>query len=245
MIERLIKLTKYNRDWMKYVALRFGRMNAEESVVFRLRNGQKIRLFRDARFILNEIYLDRVYDVPGVDLGLCTSVLDIGANVGAFALYTVSKAPQASVYCFEPARKNYDMLVRNLTTNRANVRAYRLAVAADCGTVPLVTGDLSINYSIRATSSSSEIVQTVNMSEVFAMAGVDRFDFVKMDVEGAELEILASCTDEQLRRMSAISMEWHHSTRELQSAVERLRSIGFEATAQTIDNRYLKARFLG
>jgi FkbM family methyltransferase len=246
-MERLFKLIKYNRDWLKYIFLRWGGTSGEQPLAFRLRNGQKIRIYRDGRFVLNEIYLDRVYDVPGVNIEQCSSVLDLGANVGVFAHFVASIAPRANVYCFEPAEKNYDILVRNVGENRlSNTQTYKLAISGAKGMTRLMTGGISVGYSIRSGSGPSELVSTVDMTEVFAMTRAERFDFVKMDVEGAELEILTSCTDQQLRRMSAISMEWHHSTDELQNMRDRLQAVGFETISEVVHGhvQFLKARLV-
>ena len=95
---RLLELMKYNRDWLKYLFSRYRRPQPGGTIDFRLRNGQVIRLFSDGRFVLNEIYLERVYDIPGLDLTKCDAILDIGANAGVFALYAASRSPRATIY---------------------------------------------------------------------------------------------------------------------------------------------------
>jgi hypothetical protein len=82
------------------------------------------------------------------------------------------------------------------------------------------------------------------MARVFELTHVERFDFVKMDVERAETEILDMCTDDQLRRMGALSIEWHHPVAKAQALTERLTDIGFEAHVQVgpVKARYVKAR---
>ena len=90
-MQRFLGLVRYNRDWPKYLYHRYtSRENKDRPLSFRLRNGQIITLNWDARFTLNETYLDHVYDVPGVNLADCRSILDIGANVGLFALFAAS-----------------------------------------------------------------------------------------------------------------------------------------------------------
>lgn len=102
----------------------------------------------EGRFILNEIYLDRVYDVPGVDLATCRSVLDIGGNVGLFALYVASRSPQTHVHCFEPDPRNFEILERNLPLDRAPAKAYRVAISTTCGIGHLHAQGNSFEYSL-------------------------------------------------------------------------------------------------
>jgi len=74
------------------------------------------------------------------------------------------------------------------------------------------------------------------------LTGIEQFDFSKIDIEGAETEILASATDLQLRRLGAISVEWHYSDEKLTQAERRLRQAGFEAKAEVQQAlSYLKA----
>jgi FkbM family methyltransferase len=236
MLKRLRAVRQYNRDWLKYALCRYRR--SDTVVHFRLRNGQTVTTVADAAFVLNEIFLDRTYDVPGVDWRECRSILDLGANVGAFALYVTSRAPNATIYCFEPALKAFRMLESNLASNHLPARAFQLAVSgSNCA------GHLQLDSqsTARSLGDSGEEVQCINLSGAFALAQVERFDFVKMDVEGAELQILNGCTDEQLRRIGALAAEWHHSAGELSAIVARLRRIGFEAEGR---NRFLRASLI-
>jgi len=211
-------------------------------MTYRLRNGQLITLKDDGRFILNEIFLDRVYDVAGADISSCRSVLDVGANVGAFALYMASQAPSATIHCLEPETSNFEILQRNLT--RAGVRAtvHKLAMSASSGIGYLNLEGSSVEYSLGTSRNQSEKVVCVGWDDAIRLAGVECFDFVKMDIEGVERDILASCTDAQLRQMRSLALEWHHSRSELEAVAARLRGLGFNATVQIFgDHRYLKA----
>jgi len=244
MIGRLYDLIRYNRDWPRYLWSHYAHPGRDDLSTFRLRNGQIITLKSEARFILNEIYLDRVYDVPGVDLARCNSVLDVGGNVGLFALYVASVAPNATVHCFEPDPKNFEMLEHNLKRNHVRAKAYRLAVSTSCGTGHLRVAGNSAEYSLGEANASTTSVDCVDWDQVFKLAGVDRFDFVKMDIEGHERKLLAACTDEQLGRIGALSLEWHHGMEELEALARRFRGIGFDAAPHVLDGqvRYLKAR---
>jgi phthiocerol/phenolphthiocerol synthesis type-I polyketide synthase E len=245
--QRFFELVHYNRDWPKYLYHRFTSTQGDNPPLsFALRNGQVIALNRDGRFTLNEIYLDRVYDVPGVNLADCRSILDIGGNVGVFSLFAASVAPQAAIYCFEPAQANFGLLMRNVSTNQgAHIFPYQMAVGGKCGTGFMEVQGASVTHALRtAEATGTDKVEVIDMSRVFELAGVERFDFLKMDVEGAELDILGATSDEQLRRIGAIAMEWHYSERESESLVGRLRGLGFEVTPQfsTGSAKYLKAR---
>lgn len=241
MLRRLWGLIRYNRDWPRYLLGRYWNTGAPFTT-FRLRNGQTVALKPDVRFTLNEIYLDHVYDIPGVDLATCHSVLDLGANMGVFALYVASRSP-AMVHCFEPESTNYEVLQRNLAVNRARAKAYRMALSTSCGTGHLSLEGSSAEYALGRAQGKSEAVECVDWDRLFEVTGIRAFDFVKMDIEGAELEILESTSDECLRRIGALSMEWHHATEKLERLAGRLRGLGFEVSPESVHStRLLKAR---
>ena len=92
----LLRLAKYNRDWPQYLLNRYRDPGKDEVATYRLRNGQAVSVLPEVRFTLNEIYLDRVYDVPGIRLADCRTILDLGANMGVFASYAAAEAPDAT-----------------------------------------------------------------------------------------------------------------------------------------------------
>lgn len=243
MLGKIYRLAQYNRDWARYLWHKYRPPQDDELLTFRLRNGQTVTLKAEVRFVLNEIYLDRVYDVPGVDLPACRSILDLGANLGIFALYAASRAPRATVYCLEPASQSFALLERNIRQNNVQAKLFQLAVAPACATGYLSVTGISAGYALGPPGPGMEQVECVDLEKVFELTGLETIDFVKMDVEGAEREILTRCSDELLSRINALVIEWHHSWEELEALAERLRNIGFLAEPRLLDQiQYLWAR---
>ena len=84
-MNRFLEPVRYNRNWARHILSRYRNFPDDELLKFELRNGQEISLTAGVRFTLNEIYLDKVYDVPDIDPSNLRHVLDLGANVGLFA----------------------------------------------------------------------------------------------------------------------------------------------------------------
>src|SRR4029079_12602097 len=61
------------------------------------------------------------------------TIVDIGANVGIFAIYAAQSNPHTKIYCFEPERLNFDSLRLNIDVNgfEDRVAAFPYAVACD------------------------------------------------------------------------------------------------------------------
>jgi FkbM family methyltransferase len=244
MLGRLTRIISYNRDWIPYLWYKYRPPKNNRLLSFRLRAGATIDLKPETRFILNEIFIEGVYDVPGVDLTACRSVLDLGANMGVFAFYAASRAPQATVYCVEPSSGNFEILSRNLRRLAPRAQAFRLAVAGSSGPGFFSLSGNSQNLALSAQAADTERVECVTFARLFELTGSRQFDFVKIDVEGAEIDILKACPDEVLQRVGALAIEWHHSAEEAQTLARRLRSLGFWVDAEPIDGRvhFVKAR---
>ena len=77
----------------------------------RLPNGLQVRLTeREDVKILWHIFVRRCYQVTGTE----SVILDLGANVGFFALYAATNAPQARVVSIEPVPSTFQRLARHL-----------------------------------------------------------------------------------------------------------------------------------
>ena len=91
----------------------------------------------DWKFVRSVLEL-REYNPPGYEIGAADTVVDVGANIGAFALLAAGLARRGRVVAVEPVAENFALLQRNLARNRAaNVAAVRAAVLDRPGTVPI------------------------------------------------------------------------------------------------------------
>jgi FkbM family methyltransferase len=148
-------------------------------------------------------------------------IVDLGANWGAFALYAAARAPAARIFCIEPSPDEHPRLLRNLAANGLDgrVTAWPLAVAGEPGTRwldadPAHPGPSRGIHPADGTAPPASVqVQAVTLAEVLerarAAAGVARIDLVKMDIEGAEHEILHHLPPEVLAAVDAWQMEYH------------------------------------
>jgi len=242
-IRRALDLIFYNKDWFRYIAARRIKYADDSLLRFRLRNGLKVEVRADARFVLNEIFLDRVYDVDGLDWGSMRNILDLGGNMGLFALYAWSRARDATIHSFEPEPGNAALFRRNIDQNNAPVKLHQVAVSDKTGVVRFSIGGNSAEYKLAREDDEDTIeVEAITPTQMFDLIDADEIDFAKIDIEGGERGLFAACTDDQLRRFKAIAIEWHYQVPELEELAMRFRDAGFDAQPVLIDHiRYLKA----
>lgn len=98
---------------------------------FRLPNGLMIHALdrSDAMGLYAEIFSDELYLKHGLVLRDGAVVLDVGANIGLFALYVLNKVKNARVVCVEPAPATFDLMKRNIAVNGFFADAVRSAVS--------------------------------------------------------------------------------------------------------------------
>lgn len=125
------------------------------------------------------------------------SAVDIGAHHGFYTLLMSRLVgPQGCVAAFEPSPREWERLSFHLRMNRCtNARAEQLAVADAEGTMEffVVHGRWTVGNSLRAPRGHDAqrlVVQATTLDSYFLQSGVPAPDLIKIDAEGAELEIL-------------------------------------------------------
>jgi FkbM family methyltransferase len=130
--------------------------------------------------------------------------VDVGANIGYYLLLIESAVgPGGSVACFEPEPENLRELGRNVEANRLqNVRVFAAAVGAEDGRVAMRTG---INAAVAGEEGGDFTVPLVRLDS--ALDGP--VDFVKIDVEGYEGQVLAGARRRLREHRPVLLVEIH------------------------------------
>lgn len=179
----------------------------------------KCRARVGAHSIFTEVFHNHDYDVPGVSLGRGHVVLDIGGHQGFFACYAAHLG--ARVLSFEPDEASHSLLVENVARNGLadRVTAHIAAVAGKNGQATLLLTD-AMGGGMNSTCPSypafvgnkvreSRIVPSVSLNHVVDEANSGSIRMCKIDVEGAELEILSALSQDRARRVECFVLEYH------------------------------------
>lgn len=186
-------------------------------------------------WIIKETCLDEGYERASLRLGDGWTILDIGAGLGDFTVDAARKNPHGTVYAYEPSAESFALLQQNLALNGVtNACVFRAAVAAEAGRLLLDTSvPEAVMYRTAAPATAGQVVEALSLDQVFDEHGLKRCDFVKMDCEGAEYDILFHASPETLHRIGHICLEYHdgvtaYSHRDL---ITFFMSHGFAVTA--------------
>ncbi len=149
------------------------------------------------------IYIDGVFEPDCWDfvkgfLRPGMIVLDVGANLGQYTLLAAQcVGPQGRVHSFEPSERIFRELEFNVGLNDLSDRCMlnRLAVSDVPGVARLsryeegaeVYGSLGTHCREEASVMGYEEVRTMTLDQYVEENRIDRVDFIKMDIEGAEL----------------------------------------------------------
>jgi len=145
--------------------------------------------------------------------GMC--VFDIGAHLGYYSLLLAKcVGPAGRVVSFEAAPKNFSKLQRNILINKLdNVQLMNLAVFSKSGMIGMSvsptdngSGDWSISRQLQGDSIQ---VQTISLDQ-FSEANHILPDFIKIDVEGAEYDVLMGGRETIARSQPIMLIELHH-----------------------------------
>jgi FkbM family methyltransferase len=143
-------------------------------------------------------------------------IFDVGANIGFYSLsWAAGLAPGGTIHAFEPVPATFDRLCRNVELNALGdkVRTSNFALGSEKSTVtiflPAFSG--SSASSLKNLHPEEESVQVEaaveRLDEYFLACGLDRLDFMKIDVEGAELLVLQGGRETLARHKPLLFME--------------------------------------
>lgn len=200
------KVTYINRSGIAWGLKRRGGLGFIPR--FRNRNYQEIEFLRKQKYQNNTIY-------------------DVGSNIGMYTLFFASNAlPDGIVYSFEPNQEVFKELLLNCEINGLqNIKTFNLAVGSKNAVNKIVydpthkgTGSLSKSIQESFIKSSklikSQEVKVVSLDNMVYEKGLKAPDFVKIDVEGYEINVLNGMMKIIYENKPKLYIELHGSTKE-------------------------------
>ncbi len=193
------KLRKLNVSLLELVKLR----NERRTITFLF--GKSIKRIDSFWYLhsLNELFIDEVYRFKSDKK--TPLVIDCGSNIGLSIIYFKRLMPNAKVIGFEPDYEIYKILESNINQfGFKDVELHNKAVWKN--SEPLFfkqNGNLGGHIS---TEKDCNIIQirTQRLKDLLSQ----NVDFLKIDIEGAEFDILKDC-EENLKNIDNIFVEYH------------------------------------
>ena len=164
---------------------------------------------RDTQYIYGEVFGAQIYQHPKIKLPKDAVLMDVGANIGLFAVWAHQMYQPKAIYCYEASPQTFaylqDNVSRLVAAKVTKVNTVNRAVASTAGKTltlhqsPLVSGistllDKAKVPWVQQLSDSRELVEhqvtTTTVSDEIAQHGLCQIDLLKIDVEGFFMEVL-------------------------------------------------------
>jgi len=245
-LDWLCSLLRKCRHRVRYLAWRFlgwaPRVETGPGKGLRLDIGGTTELF------LHGKYESPVQEVVSSLLDKGNVFFDIGANIGFFSILAARiVGPTGAVYAFEPVPENASLIEKNAHLNRLDkIKVIKLAVASRTGKEELLLaryagGAVLKGFGIPPDLSGSLTVETSTVDDFLLGQKVRPPDIVKIDVEGAELDVLHGMVDTLRNRGPKLIIEVDDGNE--QKCEEKLKSCrefisGFGYRTELLPNSY-------
>jgi FkbM family methyltransferase len=140
--------------------------------------------------------------------------VDIGANVGGFCIH--AREHFDKIYAFEPYVPNYNILLQvKEQLNMDNIEIFNTAVTGKSNEKLLLkanqsehSGDISCaDFKNDNFTNLNETCETISLADLMDVLEIERINYLKLDCEGSEYEILEKFRDHH--KISIIVMELH------------------------------------
>lgn len=158
--------------------------------------------------VFREVHERRAFDLDhGERLEL---IIDAGAYIGLTTAHFARRYPHATVIAVEPDPGNFALLERN-TVGLKNVVNVNAALWVVDGEVPFASVDLRswASHVADPRAEAGARVPAVTVRTLLERAGKERVDLLKLDIEGAELELFEAERSAWLHRVGVILAELH------------------------------------
>ncbi len=241
--------------WMarRFLGMAGTPLDSDEVVRFRFDTPGRpaevcVRINQSDMFIIWEVFLNRIYDVPlpGVRPGTAT-IIDAGGNSGITAAYFSARYSPRTLVTIEPLAENLAVLNRNAELSEHPWRIEEVALASSPRTLEFfVSGNWASCTAVEAIGQSRHskthrlenalerpkvTVQATTMEALFEKHSIDHVDLMKMDIEGGEYDLLVG-DPAWLRKVDHIILEVHDKYIDGAAVRRALDSAGFERRPQ-------------
>lgn len=164
----------------------------------------------DLLFLFHEIWIDKIYDLKGYEIRKGYKIIDIGGNIGAFALYAAGREKDISIRAYEPFPENAEFFTKNVeVSNLEGIKVYQEAVAGAEGERVLQVDDSWVRHSLSENGAETGGIRVPATSLDSILEETRHCDLLKIDCEGGEYEIFYGAKPETLRMIDRIVCEYH------------------------------------
>ncbi len=133
-----------------------------------------------------------------------TTIVDVGAYIGDTCAYFLTRFPSARVIALEPNDESHTLAAKNLAPYGARASLLKFALWTESSKVRF--GGVQTSAAIGASGTE---VQTTTIPLLMEQFDLDFIDLLKIDIEGAESQVIPSGVGGWLNRIGTLLLETH------------------------------------
>ena len=240
---------KVFKNWYIFSSIYFG-IEKKSHVIFETKNNLKLKIRTKSTDLmaLTNVWLIQEYVHNNFQIKKNDVVIDIGAHIGLFSLFASQYCKNGKIFSFEPITENFELFMDNINSNSIkNIHAFNLAVNKENDKVKIFYNQDDSAHSVFGRSSKTVFVNGISLKRIFDDNKIERCDFLKIDCEGAEYDIIDSLPIEYFAKIDKMMIEYHFadSKRELsEKLISKINNAGFiiETAPHYDDMGFLYAR---
>lgn len=207
-----------------------------------------VRAMTSDMLAFKQIFIDQEYESNNLP-STAENIIDLGANIGLASVFFAKRYPNANILAVEPDKRNYAVLTQNIAGVSDRVKSILGAAWHKDGKI-FIQSDLADGSDLgawgrRTVETADNRENEVDAFGLSSLIGKMRgdIDILKVDVEGAELEIFSQNASEWLPRVKLVVVETHDRFREgSDSAVRQALSRDFVELPRKGENLFFVSR---
>lgn len=228
----LIKAIQNLKNWYVFPLVYFGLIN-KKYVYLITKSGIKIKIRTNSTDLetFSLIWLLKEYEKFDPMIESDDIIIDVGAHIGIFSMYVSQFCSTGKIFCYEPSKENFELLCQNIElNNKKNIFQKNCVVSSSDKEVSFyINSDKTANSLYESTSDSVKI-QSQTLQQIFDSNNLKKCDYLKLDCEGAEYEIIDSLPDRYFINISKIYIEYHFNDSKpelLNKLIKKLEKLSF------------------
>ena len=204
--------SKFDISWFQEKLLKHANSGIEYSHLYK--NRYKI-IFKDPKAFLysvKELFVEEIYKFKAQDD--TPYIIDCGSYIGTSILFFKTQYPNAKILAFEPDNSNFELLNNNIKNwDLKDIEIQNAAIWIDnLGVNFIADGNMAskIDESNNTAHNENQKTKSVKLKDLLT----EKIDFLKIDIEGAEYEVLVDC-ESKLSFVENLFIEYHGNYNEM------------------------------
>ncbi|MEW9571163.1 FkbM family methyltransferase [Rhodanobacter sp. Si-c] len=163
--------------------------------------------------VFRQVFVEAEYAITDGIHGPMAAIIDAGANIGLTSVFLAQRHPEAKIFAIEPDLSNFRLLQAN-TSAYPTVHCLRGALWNKDENVAIASSEAE-SWAFQVTTSDGRVDTNIpgwRVSTLVHEQGIGHVSLLKMDIEGAEHEVLQDAA-EWIELVDNIVIELHENIR--------------------------------